>query len=187
MGVLGTIVLIAVTGVVLIVTGGSTRHVVDAGRATVSSPMSQYAAAPEVTSAPTTTAIESDAAAADELRRIADVDRPVVAGQLADRWIPQLSTKRPGLVADGLTWDNIAILREHRELRAKYPGARLLWSGEWSTFSGRDYWITVAGTSFADSAGANSWCDGNGFSADHCFAKLVSSTRPVEGSTVYRG
>ncbi|WP_067899222.1 hypothetical protein [Nocardia vaccinii] len=182
LGILVTVVLVMLTGVVLTVTRGP-RHVVTAGQVTASAPVPQ-AAAPAVTSTPP---VDSDTAAADELRRIANSDRPVVAALLADRWIPQLSTKQPGLVADGLTWDNVAILREHRDLRAKYPGVRLLWSGEWSTFSRHNYWITVAGTTFPDPSGANAWCDGNGFSTDHCFAKLVSSTHPVEDSTVYRG
>ena len=183
LGILAIVVLVTLTGVVLTMTRGP-RHVGATSRVTASAPMSQYAAAAPVTSTPPT---DPDVAAADELRRLANSDRPDVAAQLADRWIPQLSTKQPGLFADGVTWNNVTILREHRNLRAKYPGVRLLWSGEWSTFSRHDYWITVAGVTFPDPSGANAWCDSNGFDADHCFAKLVSSIHPIEDSTVYRG
>jgi hypothetical protein len=33
---------------------------------------------------------------------------------------------------------------------------------------------------------ANSWCDGNGFASDQCFAKLISTILGVSGTTVYR-
>jgi hypothetical protein len=64
---------------------------------------------------------------------------------MSNRWIPQLISKRPGLVADGITWHNAAILREYLQLGQQYPGARLLWSGDWSTFSAGHFWVTVAG------------------------------------------
>jgi hypothetical protein len=67
----------------------------------------------------------------------------------------------------------------------RYPGARLLWSGNWSTISGQDFWVTVAGITFGDSAGAPAWCRYQGFDRDHCAAKLVSNTHLVDGSTAY--
>jgi hypothetical protein len=82
-------------------------------------------------------------------------------------------------------WDNATTLREHLQLRQRYPNVRLLWSGDWSTFSAPDFWITVAGVTFPNSAGALAWCTSQGFDHDHCFAKIVSTTHPVEGSTAY--
>lgn len=146
-----------------------------------STPQPLTAAAP---AAPTTGDAES--ASFQALRAIADIDRPVIARDLADRWVPQLSTKRPGLFAEGIVWNNTETLREHLALRLRYPDARLLWTGEWSTFSASDFWVTIAGNAFPDPGGAVGWCDANGYDADHCFAKLVSTIRPVEGSTVYR-
>ena len=128
---------------------------------------------------------EPESASLTQLRAIGSADRPVVANQLAERWVPQLSSKRSGLVAEGRTWDNAAILREHLQLRQTYPGARLLWSGDWSTFSEGDFWVTVAGVSFPDAAGALTWCTNHGFDRDHCYAKVVSTTHPIEGSTAY--
>jgi serine/threonine-protein kinase len=107
-----------------------------------------------------------------------------VSVRLADRWVPQLSSKRPGVVDQGIVWDNATSLREHLQLRERYH-ARLLWSGEWSTFSASNFWVTVAGITFPTSAGALAWCTSQGFDHDHCFAKIVSTTHPVEGSTAY--
>jgi serine/threonine-protein kinase len=119
------------------------------------------------------------------LRQIANGDRSFVYTQLADRWVPQLSSKRPGVVDNGVVWDNTMTLQEHLQLRQRYPNARLLWSGDWSTFSAPDFWVTVAGITFADSAGALAWCRTQGFDRDHCAAKIISTTHPVAGSTAY--
>jgi serine/threonine kinase PknH len=75
-------------------------------------------------------------------------------------------------------------LQEHQQLRQRYS-ARLLWSGDWSTFSDADFWVTIAGIRFPNSAGALAWCRDKGFDRDHCVAKLVSTTHPVAGSTAY--
>ncbi|MDT5136048.1 MAG: serine/threonine kinase PknH [Mycobacterium sp.] len=144
------------------------------------------------TTAPTTTrpvALPTTASAAvqdpeQQLRQIASGDRSIVTAQLADRWVPQLSSKRPGVVDNGVTWDNAMALQEHLRLRQQY-GARLLWSGNWSTFSESNFWVTVADVTFANSAGALMWCRSKGFDRDHCIAKIVSTTHPVAGSTAY--
>lgn len=119
------------------------------------------------------------------LRQIANDDRSYVSAQLADRWVPQLSSKRPGVVDNGVVWDNSMTLQEHLQLRQRYPNVRLLWSGDWSTFSGSDFWVTVAGITFADSSGPLAWCTSQGFDRDHCAAKLISTTHPEPGSTAY--
>jgi serine/threonine kinase PknH len=120
-----------------------------------------------------------------QLRQIANGDRTFVSTQLADRWVPQLSSKRPGVVDNGVVWDNAMTLQEHLRLRQHYPDVRLLWSGDWSTFSGSDFWVTVASITFSDPAGALQWCRGQGFDRDHCAAKVISTTHPVSGSTAY--
>ena len=125
----------------------------------------------------------ADEAALRALRAQAEADRADVRNRLADRWIPQVSSKQVGLFADGIRWDNAAILREHMALRLRYPDVRLLWSGDWSTFTLRDWWVTVVGVTFPDGDAAVGWCHGNGFDHDHCFGKLVSLTHPIDGST----
>ena len=119
-----------------------------------------------------------------QLRQIADGDRAFVSAHLADYWVPLLSTKHPGTVDNGVTWDNAMTLQEHQTLRQRYSG-RLLWSGDWSTFSGKDFWITIAGITFSNSAGALAWCRDKGFDRDHCNAKIVSTTHSVDGSSAY--
>ncbi|WP_280441841.1 hypothetical protein [Nocardia brasiliensis] len=134
----------------------------------------------------TTASVDPEAAGLNGLQARAAADQPVVARELGERWVPQVSSKRYGLVAEGITWRHAEILREHEELRARYPMARLLWSGAWSTFSYPDFWITVIGIGFPTAGGAISWCAGHGFDRDHCYAKLISTTHPVEGSTGYQ-
>ncbi|KUI09899.1 hypothetical protein AU190_05645 [Mycolicibacterium acapulense] len=128
---------------------------------------------------------DTETVSGNQLRSIATSDKPMVLATMTDTWVPQLSSKRLGLVAEGRTWTHSAILAEHQRLRQTYPGARLLWSGEWSTFSESNFWVTVAGPTFPTAEGALAWCRSGGFDRDHCFAKLISTTRPVEGSTDY--
>lgn len=135
--------------------------------------------------APSTTTTPEPQEPVQRLRQIASDDRPFVSAQLADRWVPQLSSKRPGVVDNGVVWDNAMTLREHLQLRQRYPDVRLLWSGDWSTFSAPDFWVTVAGITFADPAGPLAWCRSQGFDRDHCAAKLISTTHPEPGSTAY--
>lgn len=137
--------------------------------------------------APTYPAAQPDAetAGGNQLRAIAASDKPMVLATIADTWVPQLSSKRLGLVAEGRAWTHAAILAEHQQFRQTYPGVRLLWSGDWSTFSNDNFWVTVAGPTFPTAEGALAWCRSGGFDRDHCFAKLISTTHAVEGSTDY--
>ena len=152
--------------------------------ATATATQTVTASALPTTATQTVTAIPDPIDPEQQLRQIANGDRPFVSVRLADRWVPQLSSKRPGVVDQGIVWDNATTLREHLQLRERYH-ARLLWSGEWSTFSASNFWVTVAGSTFPTSAGALAWCTSQGFDRDHCFAKIVSTTHPVEGSTAY--
>lgn len=119
-----------------------------------------------------------------QLRQYVNIDRSVVAREIADKWVPQLSSKRPGIRDNGVVWDNAMALQEHLQLRKLY-NAKLLWSGDWSTFSEPNFWVTIAGITFADAKGALMWCSSKGFDRDHCIAKIVSTTHPVGGSTAY--
>ncbi|GGK43398.1 hypothetical protein [Nocardia camponoti] len=125
------------------------------------------------------------------LRGQANADLPVVSATIADRWVPQISAKQPGLVAtdfDGrmVNWTNSEILAQHQRLRQQFPGARLVWSNDWTTFDLDGWWITLGGASYSDPASANAWCDAHALSADDCFAKLVSNNRGSAGTTQYR-
>ena len=82
-------------------------------------------------------------------------------------WVPQLSSKRPGTVDDGIVWDHDDIWQEHLRLRQQY-GAILLWSADWD-FGADDLWVTVATTGFPTADGARQWCLDRGRDTWHCF------------------
>jgi hypothetical protein len=145
---------------------------------------------PTRTSTPTRTVTVAPDVEVDSLNRlqaIADDDRPYVAAYLADTWVPQISSKRVGLKAEGTVWDNAQILDEHVRLRGTYPDVRLLWSGDWSTYDGRNFWVTIVGLHSDNPADVLAWCTRQGFSRDNCAAKVVSTSHPIEGSTRYNG
>jgi hypothetical protein len=47
-----------------------------------------------------------DGTAANAVRELSAADYPHVKGALENRWVPRISSKRVGLVAEGTTWDN---------------------------------------------------------------------------------
>ena len=142
-------------------------------------------AAPPPTPTYTPTAVrDPETSSAAQLRQISLGDYAVVSTQGADRWVPQLSSKRPGVVDGGVVWNNALTLEEHLRLRQQY-GAKLLWSGDWSTFDAPNFWVTIAPISFPDASGALAWCTDQGFDRDHCYAKLISKTHAVSGSTAF--
>ncbi len=145
------------------------------------------ASAPSAAATGTSLPAGTDVAATsvDALRLQADSDRAFILANLNNHWVAQLSSKRPGLVADGKTWDNQAILDEFLALRLRFKDVRLLYSDEWSVFSYKGWWVTVAAATFPGPDAANNWCRAQGFDRDHCFAKLVSTTAGPDGSTKY--
>ncbi|WP_143226324.1 variant leucine-rich repeat-containing protein [Actinomyces provencensis] len=130
---------------------------------------------------------DSEQDSADALRWQADHDRPSVLGTLDGKWTPQLSSKKPGLVADGRTWDNTSTLAEFLRLRQRYPDTLLLNSDEWSVFdAGGHWWVTIAGVPFDTAAEANSWCDEQGLDGEHCYAKYIDPGGTPEHTTEHR-
>jgi hypothetical protein len=126
-----------------------------------------------------------DGTAAKALQELRAHDYPQVEA-LQNRWVPQISSKRVGLVAEGITFGNADILRNHLTLRQRYDDVRLVLSGQWSTFSSPDFWVTVVGQPSVDAGIANGWCDSQGIDAGNCFAKWISNTIGPEGTTVMR-
>ncbi|QZT57883.1 hypothetical protein [Mycolicibacterium austroafricanum] len=127
-----------------------------------------------------------DGVAEAVLKELRDADSQYVNSSVANRWVPQISSKKAGLVVDGKTLSSADVLRDHLELRRKYSGVRLTHSGQWTTFSSPDWWVTVVGIPKLSASEANRWCDTQGLGVDDCFAKFVSSCFGVEGTTVYR-
>lgn len=127
-----------------------------------------------------------DAAAFSALADIVAADRPYIDANLVNVWQPQLSSKRPGLYYDGITWQANDIVKEHMQLRQKYPDARMVWSGDWPVYKIKDWWITVSGVSMPSGEAANDWCAREGYDADHCFAKMLSHSMGESGTTLNR-
>lgn len=145
-GVLGATVavLAAIAGVTLVApptTAGRPAADVNHRPPTAATPTTTVGATSVTTSPPSSEPTDADTALV-ELNRQLDADRPAVEA-LVGQWVPQLSAKRPGLVAKGVRYDHVAILRDFRSTRARYPGALLLFSGEYSSFRHGDFWITV--------------------------------------------
>lgn len=126
-----------------------------------------------------------NAASLRTLEQTAAGDRPFVSADLADRWVVQLSAKRPGVVDDGFTWDDTLILDEHQRLRDRFA-AKLVWSGDWTSFDAKDLWVTISSTTYPDAAGALGWCWQHGMGVNYCAARLVSATRPPDGAFAHQ-
>jgi serine/threonine-protein kinase len=120
---------------------------------------------------------------AEALEQIRAQDAPVVE-TLADSWVAQLSTRPAGTQSADRTAMDAAILAGHDALRNQHPGAVLLRSTDWN-YHGQS-WITVMNKRFPTAEEANTWCDTNRFAPQDCFAKKLSHTGVVEGSTRYR-
>ena len=133
--------------------------------------------------APASAAVSTDPQS--QLGSLAASDSATIEG-LAGSWVPQLSSKRPGVIADGRSYDAAAILAEHQALRSTYPGARLLWSGDFANYRGRDFWVTVLAEPMSDAASANAWCDAQNLDGEHCYAVRLTHSGGPAGNSVMR-
>lgn len=179
----GAVALVAVVAlvVVLVVVRSSSTSV--ASPTPAGPPASPAAAEPSSVATTPTTAVSSDPET--QLQSTADADAGQVEG-LVGSWVPQLSAKRNGLVADGTTYDAASILANHQSLVGRYPEAKLLRSGDYSTYASGGFWVTVLAQPFPTAAGANAWCDAQGIAPTECYAKLISHTASAAGSTKLR-
>ncbi len=168
--------------------GGKPRLVAHRGEQRTATPVASTAATERLVAVgpaePEHGSVEGVAKAV--LNELKDADYPVVVEGGANRWVPQVSSKRAGLVVDGRTLGNADVLRDHLDFRQRFDQARLVYSGQWSTFNDDDWWVTVVGPSWVFPEGANGWCDRQGFGVDDCFAKFLSNLFGPERTTVYR-
>ncbi|MGW6441832.1 hypothetical protein [Lentzea sp. NPDC055074] len=151
-------------------------------------PPAWQSTAPVTTAPPTTT--QPDVFASDDLARQA-LDRRVAGDRasvnaLVGLWIPQLSSKKYGLAVNGVTFGYQEIWADYRAVQRRYPEALLLWSGEFTSYDGKDFWVTVVPRTFTAGAEANSWCDSQGIGKDDCYAKKLLHTGTSAGTTVLR-
>lgn len=113
--------------------------------------------------------------AASELRSIAATDASRVDA-LEGYWVAQVSSKRDGLAADGIVYDDDAILAEHERLAGQYPGTVLFESDRFASYTSSGFWISAIAVPYSTAADANAWCDSAGLPADACFAKRLTQT-----------
>jgi hypothetical protein len=109
-------------------------------------------------------------------------ERSTVSG-LDGWWVPQISSKKVGMSADGIVYDEDAIVANYETWRSRYPQAVLLRSDDFATFTSPGFYVTAVAEPFSTAGAANSWCASAGLPRDDCFAKLLSTT-PVSGGTV---
>jgi hypothetical protein len=157
----------------------------EAGVATGRVPPWTSTPAPSTTNRPTTRALSPDEVARGQLDAQVAADRPAVEA-LVDRWVPQLSSKRVGLVVHGVRFAHEDIWRDFQLTEARYPTALLLSSADFVSFDSGDFWVTVVPYTHATGAEANAWCDRELIGPDDCFAKRLSHTGTSDGTTVPR-
>ncbi|WP_172191610.1 hypothetical protein [Actinomyces faecalis] len=132
-------------------------------------------------------AAQADSAAAAALTWQEAKDYDTIVSRVNGTWVPQISSKRPGLVLDGETWDNRMVWEHYLRTRAVYPKALLLNSDSWSVFdAGGHWWVIIVAEPYPTPEGANGWCDAQGISKDDCFAKQISVGGSSEGTTRLR-
>jgi len=185
-----TVALGAALGLILVAGGddeGSTTASPEGDPAETSSPA---VTEPEVapTSPPPTEAPDPEAQARQALDEQVEVDRAFVEAELAETWVPQISSKALGTTdrVTGITYGTYqSILDDHLSWRSRYDVA-LIDSTDFASFDfGAPFYVTVAVQSFSSSDGAIQWCDQQGLSSNDCFAKFISHTAG-EDQQVYR-
>ncbi len=137
---------------------------------------------------PTTTTtsngdVTDEASAQAALQQQIDNDR-ASAEALVGQWVPQLSSKTYGLVANGVTYDYQQIWQDFQSISQQHPDALLVWSSDYSSFMLPDYYVTILPISYPSGSAAASWCTSNGLGANDCYAKLISHTAGPKGSSV---
>jgi hypothetical protein len=145
-----------------------------------------YAPDTTTTTEPTQPSQPTDESAAlAALQETAARDRSEVDA-LAGQWVPQLSSKADGIIADGITYDDLAIWQQYQQLAGQYAQVLLVWSGDYTSFTYPNYWVVIMPVPVDSGAAANSWCDAQNIPDDQCYAKLISHTAGPKGSSVTR-
>ena len=174
-----SIALVAVLGLVWLTWANVTAVPTRASGATTSAGGTRAVDAGSVSS----TSESADPSSSLQDRR--DEDRRALTG-VEGSWLPQVSSKRVGLVADGITYDEAAIWKQFQTTLATHPSARLVSSSDWGSFQQGRYWVTLIDERFTTAAQANAWCDSEGYPTDQCYAKRLSSNGSFAGNTVTR-
>jgi hypothetical protein len=164
------------------------QHTVAVVPQSTAEPVPSSAEPPVSTTEPTTTVLAAptdETSAQTALQALATTDQPAVE-QLDGSWVAELSAKKPGRVANGITYDYQSIWADYQQQVTAHPGALLLRSGDFATFTLGGFWVTVMPTTYPAAAAANTWCDSQGIDPDDCYAKRLSHTGSPKGSSVLR-
>lgn len=128
---------------------------------------------------------DSSLSSAEKLDQKVEEDKVVVDQNLIGKWVPQISSKKVGMEADGQVWDEDAIYEEHQELANEYGASQvlLLKSEDYASYRQPGYYVRVIDSSYDDPDDAFQWCRFYSLDADHCYAKQINTTGGPEGTT----
>lgn len=131
------------------------------------------------------TSDDSSLSSAEKLDKKVEEDKVVVDQNLIGKWVPQISSKKVGMEADGQVWDEDAIYEEHQELANEYGASQvlLLKSEDYASYRQPGYYVTVIDSSYDDPDDALQWCRFYSLDADHCYAKQINTTGGPDGTT----
>lgn len=131
------------------------------------------------------TSDDSNLSDAEKLDQKVEEDKVVVDQNLIGKWVPQISSKKVGMEADGQVWDEDAIYKEHQELANEYGASQvlLLKSEDYASYRQPGYYVTVIDSSYDNPDDALQWCSFHSLGADHCYAKQINTTGGPDGTT----
>jgi hypothetical protein len=138
---------------------------------------------PQDTPTSTQNAVTGESSAQAALQAQLAADRPAVEA-LVGQWVPQLSSKTYGLVANGITYDYQQIWQDFESISQAHPGALLAWSSDYTSFQLTNYYVTLLPISYSSGSQAAGWCTSNGLGPNDCYGKLISHTAGPKGSSV---
>ncbi|MGX6450801.1 hypothetical protein [Brevibacterium paucivorans] len=113
-------------------------------------------------------------------------DSEAELSKLEEKWVIQLSAKRPGEGTGDDEWNYAKILQEYRDNEKQYGKVAMLKSEKWSSFRVKDFWVTVIPTGYDSPEPALKQCEEFKLDRDNCFAKRLSHTKGPDGSTKLR-
>jgi serine/threonine-protein kinase len=189
--VVGAVAFVIVVGIVVTVAllggrdGGGTSEALPGGQTVVATSAPEQDS-PDLSSSPPVPTAPTDETSAQRMLQDQVANDRAEVEQLTERWVPQLSSKQPGLKVNGTIFDYQAIWADFASLAERYPGAMLLWSGDYSSFRLPDFWVTIAPQAFDSGQLANGWCDSAGIDRDNCYAKRITHTGGYTDSTLLR-
>jgi hypothetical protein len=174
---------LATTGVVVFLLPRSTSEA-QPPATTSSEPTTTFTTTVTTTTETTTTTTPRPPTESD-LQEQALADHDTVE-TLVGQWVPQISSKKPGLVVNGVQFGYPEIMADYQSLKSRFPQAVLLNSNDYTNFSGKDFWVTVQATTFGSADEANAWCDQQGFATDDCYASRLMHTGGPAGNSKTR-